>query len=643
MSTTGKILGLAGNSNQIGGVTLSNFDICMSTAGKILGPDTTSNRIGGVTLTNGLVRSAAGTQATPAYTFSNATTSGLYAAGSNDVRLSLSNSERLRLTAESSVGASDVSKTTLSLTGFGVNGGVVPSDQTINEIIFRNGIDAYASAIRQIQQPSAFIDGNRLGFFTMPGAGNEVLVERLSIIRGGNVGIGTTAPAARLDVSGGIQIFGNSTTNTFDRPAIATGSTSTPSYEIRARTFNGDDGFMRLRAGGYTDATVASYIDITGFNNTGDTNQNIVFGTKGQERVKITSNGNIAILRPTGASFPVDVCGIVRCCPQFLVTNSPTSGNWNAIVGMRDGSLAEFASYVRDNTARQDIVFSAINNTNVVERARIVGSNGNVGIGTTTPSNRLTVAGGNIQLGTTSGDYRQFIIGGGNSFGYLYGAFAKYGDGIHLGYNFYNDNTTNVIPQSGGGTSRLSLGYNTIGLYTGGVNTEPTNGLIVSNANVGIGTTTPAHKLDVSGTIRGSSNIVATQLASNWLDVSSVVNDTSLTISYTPKQSTAANVRLIVSANVDAYQDAGTGPDGFVVQIRNNATVLTEFSARLSNELMDGRTFNKYPGGRFASVSVSGNATSLINMRIARRAPLFGDEAVVIQNGYLRVEELSTI
>lgn len=132
-----------------------------------------------------------------------------------------------------------------------------------------------------------------------------------------------------------------------------------------------------------------------------------------------------------------------------------------------------------------------------------VTANGNVGIGTTNPGKKLTVA-GSMEVGTGSGDYQHLRIGGGNSSGFMYGCFAKYGDGVHMGYNFYNDNTNNNIINIGGGTSRLSLGYGSIGLYTGTTNTEPTNlGVFVnSSGNVGIGESNPQAKLHVGGSIK---------------------------------------------------------------------------------------------------------------------------------------------
>jgi hypothetical protein len=76
-------------------------------------------------------------------------------------------------------------------------------------------------------------------------------------------------------------------------------------------------------------------------------------------------------------------------------------------------------------------------------------------------------ANGQLRLGTGSGDYRQFIVGGGNSDGFIYGSFARLGDGIHMGYNFYADAVgTNQIVHPDGGTSRLSVSYGYITFAT---------------------------------------------------------------------------------------------------------------------------------------------------------------------------------
>lgn len=118
---------------------------------------------------------------------------------------------------------------------------------------------------------------------------------------GGNVGIGTLSPTAKLNlVGGGIRIhdgFSNSTA----RPALSTSTIG--AFEIRGVGSGGggttqsdgsDDGFLRLSAGGGTNANAQSSIDISGFSSTADMNNNIVFRTAGTERLRIDSNGNLS-------------------------------------------------------------------------------------------------------------------------------------------------------------------------------------------------------------------------------------------------------------------------------------------------------------------------------------------------------------
>jgi len=127
---------------------------------------------------------------------------------------------------------------------------------------------------------------------------------------------------------------------------------------------------------------------------------------------------------------------------------------------------------------------------------------GNVGIGTSTPGKKLTVA-GDMEIGTGAGDYHHLRIGGGNNSGFLWGSYPYIGDGIHMGYNFYADasGTPHIIAPDGQ-TSRVSMGYGYVALATGGTNQAPINRLTVTTGgNVGVGTDAPAVKLDVMGDI----------------------------------------------------------------------------------------------------------------------------------------------
>ncbi len=134
----------------------------------------------------------------------------------------------------------------------------------------------------------------------------------LAILENGNVGIGSVAPTARLNISGGgVRIFsgfGNST----NRPGLNTNTIG--NYEIRGVGAGGgttqgdaaDDGFLRLSAGGGSNSNQQASIDLSGYSTVADMGSNIVMRTAGTERLRINANGKIGI----GTSSPLSAIHI---------------------------------------------------------------------------------------------------------------------------------------------------------------------------------------------------------------------------------------------------------------------------------------------------------------------------------------------
>jgi hypothetical protein len=128
----------------------------------------------------------------------------------------------------------------------------------------------------------------------------------------------------------------------------------------------------------------------------------------------------------------------------------------------------------------------------------------------------------NAGLNTFAGDlamsggaaYHNLSLSGGNALGYLYGSFPAFGDGIHLGYNYYADaNGTGHVFNAGGGTSRISVGYNSIILATGGVGVQPNfqNIAVIGTTVTVSGTMTVNGTLTVNGTFNNFSDRNAKQ------------------------------------------------------------------------------------------------------------------------------------
>ncbi|MFN3848536.1 MAG: hypothetical protein ACK4NY_03870 [Spirosomataceae bacterium] len=83
-----------------------------------------------------------------------------------------------------------------------------------NEIFFKTG-SYFTGAIKTIGTSASFA---RMGFFTYTDQSSNNLVERLSIIDGGNVGIGTTTPQTALHVVGNVRssnLAGTGTRNVY--------------------------------------------------------------------------------------------------------------------------------------------------------------------------------------------------------------------------------------------------------------------------------------------------------------------------------------------------------------------------------------------------------------------------------------------
>jgi len=128
----------------------------------------------------------------------------------------------------------------------------------------------------------------------------------LAILENGNVGIGSIAPTAKLNISGGgVRIF-SGFGNLTNRPGLNTNNIG--NYEIRGVGAGGgstqgdgaDDGFLRLSAGGGTNSNTQSSIDLSGYSNVADMSSNIAIRTAGTERIRINANGKVGF----GTSSP---------------------------------------------------------------------------------------------------------------------------------------------------------------------------------------------------------------------------------------------------------------------------------------------------------------------------------------------------
>jgi hypothetical protein len=275
---------------------------------------------------------------------------------------------------------------------------------------------------------------------------------------GTNVGIGTDSPGTKLDVRGNINI-GNAS------------DTVTNSFAIQS-----NKAIFSIAANGGTNAAGTTITYTWGAGGQGP----LIFNRSlGVETMRLGADGNVGIGTTTPATL-LYVKGNSLYNGNITADNSSTTGGGVFTVrqnGVTSGFMSTAGS-VLGNTSRDLALFSetGLNQvffTNDTERLRIT-SGGNVGIGTTSPTEKFIVAGS----GRFTGQATNFSTG---------------------------SRGVNIDITDASGLSRI---YAVAGTGTAGDLALGTDGAermrITSGGNVGIGTTSPGYALDVNGIIRST-------------------------------------------------------------------------------------------------------------------------------------------
>jgi hypothetical protein len=201
------------------------------------------------------------------------------------------------------------------------------------------------------------------------------------MIVSGNVGIGITTPNAKLDLVGAFMIQNGFPNNTA-RPSVGT---SRIAGEISAygTILAGDDGFMRLSAGGGSTAAEKTYIDLSGYSLLGDMNKNIVFGVNGVERMRIVNGGNVGI----GTNAPGALLHVRGTAP-YIVVDAAATNQQSSIVFAETGATRWQLGKQTDNSF---FIYDQINTRDALRISNtgniiLAPTAGNVGIGTLTPN-----------------------------------------------------------------------------------------------------------------------------------------------------------------------------------------------------------------------------------------------------------------
>ena len=417
----------------------------------------------------------------------------------------------------------------------------------------------------------------------------------------GKIGIGTTTPDTLLDVSDGtsgatapaIRI-----TNTLNLTDWSSNTEDLGRYEFYTDDTSGNAPYTLGYIGIKNDYVTGTPPLPSGAMTFGTTVYNTAGGAS--EKMRLTSGGNLGI--GTGA----DVYGDLHLQggqQDIVLTNDNADGVANLtisrIIGQargysNNGSAMQSIDFVTNQTTwyKGDIVFKT-NNTDgtdtsvaATEKMRIA-SNGNVGIGFTSPDStplstmKLSVNGntyvsGNVGIGTTS-------------------------PGTKLHVSATSSNSQLTLERTGSATGKYSIYTNTNNLIINNVaaNTYPLT--ILNNGNIGIGTISPDEKLDVAGKVQVTGTSLTVLNAS----------DPSLQVSDTDTNYKGA-MRWLSSDNVLEFftRYAGTYYTNNLVLDRGNVGIGTSTpNAKLDVQGTQGQLFSvtdDLSGSIFAVADISG-------------------------------------
>jgi hypothetical protein len=446
----------------------------------------------------------------------------------------------------------------------------VANGQTLGVLSFKGYTSAgvYRTGSSLTARVTQGVSGDELPtslYFSTTANGANSPTERMRITDAGNVGIGTSSPGRK------VTIYDSSS------PYLALQNST-------SGTTNSDG--MIIGIGG-SNAFIINY-----------ENQPLTFSTNGSERMRIDSSGNVGI----GTSSPEGALNISRDNFNSSIQTVPTNysltfdsfgatGEYGNQIGLSNGTniLSSFGFVDEGSAGATGIYFTTGNSSSQTERLRI-SNNGNVGIGTSSPgSNRLLVEGGNVYIKD------HLIIGTGDS--------------------------STISSDSSG--NPLLFGINLVEKMR-----------INSSGNVGIGTTSPTQKLDVSGTVKATAfqgdgsaltnlpgggkvlqvvNVTKTDKFTTTTALPSFTDITGMSVSITPS---AISSKILVLVNGVFSQGNGSYGTGMRM-VRNGSAIYIGDSSGSSTRMLAGQglgTGESYQVG--AQILDSPSSTSSVTYKL---------------------------
>ena len=338
-------------------------------------------------------------------------------------------------------------------------------------------------------------------------------VPRFTVMSGGNVGIGTTSPAQPFQVDAGSNIasfrsVGTGENNkelliqtggdrvTLDAKNADDGTATSLAFELgnseKARLTTTGLGIgttspsQKLDVNGYARAT-GGFVGSSGLKLFGDNSStNFAFvSTGGNVGIGTTSPSNKLSLAGSGQNWTTS--------PGIKMWDSYNSKGWY-VGSANNATSGDF--YIRSVTTEGAYPVSA-------NKQFTIKQSGNVGIGTTSPNEKLDVL-GKIYIESQGVNWNETtpgLVRGALHFDPVGDGADNTGNAITFGASDASAGTTGQagIYTRSDGTYGTKMYFATTDSYNSGSKTRM---MIDFNGNVGIGTTSPNDKLHVNGTVR---------------------------------------------------------------------------------------------------------------------------------------------
>ncbi len=393
-------------------------------------------------------------------------------------------------------------------------------------------IDFNRGGSQNVGRITAYLDSatqsGGLTFATAPDG--STISERMRINYAGNVGIGTTTPAYKLDVNGDINVAAGSAYK-YNGTSIIIASIALQNY-----FFGNAAGNLSMAGGSNTGVGFQSLNgNTTGTSNVSMGYQSMVNNTTGTSSVGVgyntlyyqqTGGSNVAIgtqagqgaaaYNSTGNTLVGERAGINLATGSGYNTffgsaagYGVTTGTHNIIIGDHENTGGNLTTGSYNIGIGWDMAFPSATASNQLNIGNLIFgtgmttsttvSTGKVGIGTTCPATSLEIAGSNAAIGTGWLDKGNLFIRSTDALaadkgGTLALGAVKDGSGGTFAAAKIHGKKLNGNSGEAGGYLAFEVGYNGASPYS----FERMR--IIDNGNVGIGTTTPAVPLHISTT-----------------------------------------------------------------------------------------------------------------------------------------------